>query len=169
MIIDISQNQTFQNFKFQINDIKGQMLELPEARIDRYQEEFNLTKQQASILAGSKELAAYFEEVVQLGRSKNITSVQIANFIINRKVDIEKMSAEDLLNEISSKSEGVISDEGELEKICQEVINENQKSVEDFKAGKENAIQSLIGGIMRKTAGKADAGKVSKILRKVLE
>src|SRR3989338_869486 len=41
------------NFKFQINDIKGQMLELPEARIDRYQEEFNLTKQQASILAGS--------------------------------------------------------------------------------------------------------------------
>jgi len=35
----------------------------------------------------------------------------------------------------------------------------------DFKNGKTSALQALIGAVMRKTSGKADIGKVHRILK----
>jgi len=49
-----------------------------------------------------------------------------------------------------------ISDESEIRKIAKEVIAQNQKAVEDFKKGKENALQFLVGQVMAKTRGKAN-------------
>ncbi len=60
---------------------------------------------------------------------------------------------------------GQISDEEEIAKAIDEVIAENSKSVEDFKAGKENAIMFLVGKVMAKTKGKANPKKVNEILR----
>lgn len=62
----------------------------------------------------------------------------------------------------------IISNERELEKLAKEVIDENPKVVEDYKRGKETAIMALIGAVMRKTKGKADAGKVKEILKRLL-
>ncbi len=61
-----------------------------------------------------------------------------------------------------------ISDTGELEKIIKEVINNNPKVVEDYKKGKENAFQYLIGQIMAKTKGKASPSIVNRILKEAL-
>ena len=63
---------------------------------------------------------------------------------------------------------GKIEDEAELSKIAEEVIKENETSVNAYKSGKENALQALIGGMMRKTQGKADAGKSMQVLKKLL-
>lgn len=59
-----------------------------------------------------------------------------------------------------------ISDAGSLEKAISEVISENQKTVNDFKAGKDNAIMSLLGKVMQKTKGRANPNKVNELLRK---
>jgi len=48
-----------------------------------------------------------------------------------------------------------ITDENELIKIVDKVINENPKSVEDFNQGKENALNYLVGQVMRYTKGRA--------------
>jgi len=61
-----------------------------------------------------------------------------------------------------------ITDEAEIEKIIKEVISQNKKAVEDFKKGKENAFQYLIGQIMAKTRGKANPQLVRDILSKAL-
>lgn len=65
------------------------------------------------------------------------------------------------------KEKGLIqmSDEGELERIVIQVISSNQKSVDDYKAGKENAIGFLVGQVMKATKGKANPGLVNKLLR----
>jgi len=61
-----------------------------------------------------------------------------------------------------------ITDEAEIEKIIKEVILKNKKAVEDFKKGKENAFQFLIGQIMAQTKGKANPQLVNKILKQTL-
>ena len=61
-----------------------------------------------------------------------------------------------------------MSDDGELEKIIKEVILKNPKAVEDFKAGKQNAVQFLSGQVMAKTRGTANPAKVQELLKKNL-
>jgi aspartyl-tRNA(Asn)/glutamyl-tRNA(Gln) amidotransferase subunit B len=152
-----------------IKSLESSMPELPAEKSKRFMKEYGLTKQQAWILVDSKELAEYFEKAVEIGRKYQVESIKVANFIVNNKIDIAKASPQEIISKIQSKSAGIISNQEELEKIAQEVIAENEKSVTDYKSGKLTAIQALIGGVMRKTQGKADAGKAREILENLLK
>jgi aspartyl-tRNA(Asn)/glutamyl-tRNA(Gln) amidotransferase subunit B len=61
-----------------------------------------------------------------------------------------------------------ISDAGEIEKMVDEVLRTNAKQVEDYRAGKEKAFNSLVGQVMKATKGKANPGQVNEILRRKL-
>jgi len=69
---------------------------------------------------------------------------------------------------IESKNLSQVSDSGELEKIVLAVIDKNPKSVEDYKAGKQNALQFLMGQVMSATKGKANPKVVMDLLREKL-
>jgi len=57
-----------------------------------------------------------------------------------------------------------ISNESELESIVSNIIDENEKVVEDYRNGKKNALGFLMGKIMQKTKGKANPKMVSQML-----
>ena len=61
-----------------------------------------------------------------------------------------------------------ISDSGELERVCDEVIAANARQVENYRAGREKAFNSLVGQVMKLTKGKANPQQVSEILRRKL-
>jgi len=61
-----------------------------------------------------------------------------------------------------------ISDAGALETIVAEVLAANPKQVEDYRAGKEKAFNSLVGQVMKATKGKANPGQVNEILKSKL-
>jgi aspartyl-tRNA(Asn)/glutamyl-tRNA(Gln) amidotransferase subunit B len=61
-----------------------------------------------------------------------------------------------------------ISDTGELDRIVDEVLAANAKSVEEFRAGKEKAFNSLVGQAMKATRGKANPQQVNDLLRRKL-
>ncbi|MBU3620035.1 Asp-tRNA(Asn)/Glu-tRNA(Gln) amidotransferase subunit GatB [Polynucleobacter sp. CS-Odin-A6] len=61
-----------------------------------------------------------------------------------------------------------ISDSGELEAMIDKVLAANQKSVEEFRSGKEKAFNALVGQIMKASQGKANPGQVNDLLRKKL-
>ncbi len=61
-----------------------------------------------------------------------------------------------------------INDDSAVETVVKEVIEKNAKAVEDYKAGKQNAIQFLSGQVMAKTRGTARPDKVLEILKKLL-
>ena len=61
-----------------------------------------------------------------------------------------------------------ISDTGAIEKIVDEVLAANAKSVEEFRAGKEKAFNALVGQAMKATKGKANPAQVNEILRRRL-
>ena len=62
-----------------------------------------------------------------------------------------------------------ISDVLELERIIEEVLKKNAKSVEDYIGGKKNAFMHLVGQVMRQTKGKASPAVVNEILKKRLK
>jgi aspartyl-tRNA(Asn)/glutamyl-tRNA(Gln) amidotransferase subunit B len=69
---------------------------------------------------------------------------------------------------IESQGLRQISDSSALEKLVQEVLTANPKSVEEFKAGKEKAFNALVGQVMKAARGKANPAQVNEILRKKL-
>ena len=69
---------------------------------------------------------------------------------------------------IDAKGLKQISDSGALEAIIEQVLAANQKSVEEFRSGKEKAFNALVGQIMKASQGKANPGQVNELLRKKL-
>ena len=61
-----------------------------------------------------------------------------------------------------------MSDVGAIEKIVDMVIASNEKSVAEFKSGKDRALQSLVGQVMKASLGKANPAQVNLILRERL-
>jgi aspartyl-tRNA(Asn)/glutamyl-tRNA(Gln) amidotransferase subunit B len=62
-----------------------------------------------------------------------------------------------------------ISDAGALEAAVDQVLAANARQVEDYRAGKEKAFNSLVGQVMKATQGKANPAQVSAILRRRLD
>ena len=58
-----------------------------------------------------------------------------------------------------------MSDSGELEKIIDDVMAANAKSVDEFRAGKEKAFNALIGQVMKATKGKANPHQAHDLLK----
>jgi aspartyl-tRNA(Asn)/glutamyl-tRNA(Gln) amidotransferase subunit B len=62
-----------------------------------------------------------------------------------------------------------ISDLATLERIIDEVLANNEKAVNDYRNGKTNVAQSLMGQVMKQTRGQAKANIVQPLLRKKLD
>lgn len=62
-----------------------------------------------------------------------------------------------------------ISDEGALVAIIEEVLNNNEQSIIDYKNGKDRAIGFLVGQIMKASKGKANPQVVNKLLLEMIE
>jgi aspartyl-tRNA(Asn)/glutamyl-tRNA(Gln) amidotransferase subunit B len=150
-----------------VNQLTSELGELPMQKLDRYVKELGVSVNNAGVLTDSKKLAEYFEEILKASEGK-VEAQQIANEIVNKKIEASSKSAEEIIGAILEKKSGIIDDESELEKLAQEVIGENEASVADYKKGKLNAIQALVGGMMKKTRGKADPAKTKAILEKLL-
>jgi aspartyl-tRNA(Asn)/glutamyl-tRNA(Gln) amidotransferase subunit B len=71
-------------------------------------------------------------------------------------------------NIIEAKGLVQIVDEKELEKIIAEIISKNKPAVDDYKKGKETAVQFLIGQIMAQTKGKANPKTAQDVLLQLL-
>ncbi len=69
---------------------------------------------------------------------------------------------------IASKGLAQMSDSGELERIIDAVLAANAKSVDEFRAGKEKAFNSLVGQAMKATRGKGNPTQVNELLKKKL-
>jgi aspartyl-tRNA(Asn)/glutamyl-tRNA(Gln) amidotransferase subunit B len=61
-----------------------------------------------------------------------------------------------------------ISDAGELEKRVDEVLAANAKQVQDYRAGKDKAFNSLVGQVMKATGGKANPAQVNALIKRKL-
>ncbi len=67
-----------------------------------------------------------------------------------------------------SEEDFITPDTDTLKAYCKEAVEENPKAVADFKGGKDNAIKALLGEVMKKTKGKADALEAVEIIKNII-
>ena len=70
---------------------------------------------------------------------------------------------------IEAKGLKQMNDAGELEAIVDAVIAANEKSVAEFRAGKDKAFNALVGQVMKASKGKANPAQAGEMLRRRLE
>jgi aspartyl-tRNA(Asn)/glutamyl-tRNA(Gln) amidotransferase subunit B len=208
-----------------VAEIKSSLIELPQARRQRFKTEYELTLENAKTLTDDKNLADFFEqamselrawlislgeiegtneEIWQKGKSKlaklasnwlinklmaivykdgkdivetvNITPENFAEFVtivyqnkINSAIAqklLEKMyeSGDDPSDIMDQEVFGQNANPLELEKIIDQIVNNNPKQAEQYRAGKETLIQFFIGMVMKETKGQADPEQTKELL-----
>jgi len=146
-------------------EFKGKLTEKEKQKLVQLAANYTLTDLQALLKGGGELLITpeNFAEFICLIYEGKISS-KIGKTLL---AEMFKTGA-DPSHIIKEKELVQITDESEIEKAAKEVISKNQKAVEDFKKGKENAFQYLIGQIMAKTKGRANPQAVSKVLKSLL-
>ena len=148
----------------QISTLTKNLPELPEAKLKRFEADFGLPVQDAEILTREVPLATYFEETVKIGREHDVKPKDIANIIINKKIDTEKILPAHLIKIVVENKKTATIDDSVLDEILTTVLSENTKAVDDYKSGKTNVIMFLVGQVMRKLTEKVDAQMIKEKL-----
>lgn len=132
----------------EIDKLKEALPELPDAKSLRFQKDYSLSQYDGKLLTKDLELASYFEEAVKAGQTVSLTPKQIANTIINKKVNIDHLLPAKLIEEIITSSKKNDISESELLEVIRKVLKDNPKIAEDYKKGKDSVIQFAIGQVM---------------------
>jgi aspartyl-tRNA(Asn)/glutamyl-tRNA(Gln) amidotransferase subunit B len=202
-----------------IDQVRGEMPELPRAMAERFQKDYGLAAHDASMMTQSKAFGAYFETAANLcGQPKLVTNWLMGE--VSRRLNAGDISIElcpvtpqqlaDLVTQIAAgkvhhkqakqvfdrlwpenvevqltgvqaraevgsvaaiiQSLGLeqLDDAGELDRIVDEVIAANPKSVDEFRAGKDKAFNALVGQAMKASRGKANPAQLNELLKKKL-
>ncbi len=190
---------------FDIEKMKSELPELPEAKRNRYRNDFGIKDEDIESYILDKELGDWFENVAT--KLSNKDKIKIAsNYItsdylglkksnLNIKLPIAQNFAEliEMVSDDKISSRGAkdilamiviednspmaiaqaqnllqSNDEGALKEIVQKIIDANPIVVATYKGGKENAIMSLVGQVMKESKGSANPQIVQKLLKELL-
>jgi len=94
------------------------------------------------------------------GKISNASGKVIFDAIVESGADVDKV--------IEEKSLAQVSDTSALEELAKKILAENEKSVNDYKNGKTNALGYLVGQCMKASKGKANPGAMKEIILKYL-
>lgn len=190
---------------FNLEQMKKELPELPEAKRARYRKDFGIKEEDIEVYINDPDLGTKFSAIAEIlvnkEKIKTASNYVTTDFIGLKKanLDIQCPSAENFAelvnliseNKISSRAAKDIlamivmndesplkiatekkmlqtSDEGDLKEIAQKIINANPKVVADYKGGKETALMSLVGQIMKETKGSANPAIAKKLLLDML-
>ncbi|MBT6401498.1 Asp-tRNA(Asn)/Glu-tRNA(Gln) amidotransferase subunit GatB [candidate division WWE3 bacterium] len=147
-----------------IEDLGKLLPELPADIRSRLVKQYQLSEKNAQSLTMGSGLGLLerFEEIVAL----NVDPEKVANLLIN-KLDYKDLSSEEFVEKMGD-DENKLDNEEELSTIIKDVISGNPDAVEDYKKGKDTAVQFLLGQVMRATKGKAEPHVTQKLIVKHL-
>jgi aspartyl-tRNA(Asn)/glutamyl-tRNA(Gln) amidotransferase subunit B len=124
---------------------------------------FGLLKEKGMIMEQCKISSENFAELMSMIYKNKISSSaaqKVLQVMFERGADPSQVVEEMNLAQISSKED--------IEKIVDTVIKNNPWSVQDYKKGKTQALQYLVGQVMSLTQGKADPKVAAEVLKKKL-
>ena len=110
-------------------------------------------------LKESKLNSTMIVELLSIVKNSTITE-EVGKKLLERIID----TGESPKKIVESEKLGKISKEDELSKVISEVLNENPQPMQDYKSGKKEALNFLIGSVMKKMHGRADHSVVNKII-----
>jgi aspartyl-tRNA(Asn)/glutamyl-tRNA(Gln) amidotransferase subunit B len=106
--------------------------------------------------------ATHFIELLELVEQNKITELK-AKEILNKFIPKSFSPKEE------AKSNMKISGEKEITNFAKQIISENKKAVEDYKSGKKESLNFLIGQLMKLSNKRADFKTAREILENILK
>ena len=179
-----------------IEELRLALPELPAARRARLVSQYALPERDADLIAAERELADLFEEVVKAGAEAKPTAnwiigevapsgkvpssdhlAEIVKLVTTgaitrdqgRQVLAESLSSGQSPSEIVQKRGfAQVSDETSLRELVDAVIAANPRAVEDYRAGKKQALGALMADLKKRAPG-ANPKLASDLLQKLLD
>ncbi|MBI4058029.1 hypothetical protein HY405_01810, partial [Candidatus Microgenomates bacterium] len=150
-----------------IDRVRSGLPELPYAKKERFEKEYGIPAYAAFILTQERNVADFYEQAVKDGTNVTISALEIANAMVNKRIDWEKMQPSQLVQALlKGRKLGVSGDI--LDDAVESVLEENEEAINKWKKGKSGALEFLVGQVMKKTKGQADPQKVrEKLLEKL--
>jgi aspartyl-tRNA(Asn)/glutamyl-tRNA(Gln) amidotransferase subunit B len=175
-----------------VERLRGEVPELPGARIVRLREELGAATAQTLVTG---ELDALWAATRDAGAEAIPAANVIANQLVGAGVDPEHVNPAELAKLVAAREEiprktfdeaiaragdagftadpyleqKAVADTSELEPIVDEVLAANAANVEAYRAGKSGLLGFFVGQVMKATNGRADARVVNDLVRKKLE
>jgi Asp-tRNA(Asn)/Glu-tRNA(Gln) amidotransferase B subunit len=85
------------------------------------------------------------------------------------KPECREMSVEDIARLVAKSSYSVPAPDINIDDIIKKVLAENESAVQSYKAGKQNALQFLIGMVLKEAGGKISPDAASAEMKKTLD
>jgi aspartyl-tRNA(Asn)/glutamyl-tRNA(Gln) amidotransferase subunit B len=124
---------------------------------------FALLNKNETDISESKVSPKHIAEIIQ-----NIENQNISGPSAKKLIEILWSDGGEVQELIQKEGLEQISNDGEIEKILDEVISENQKQYEQLKEGKDRLQGFFVGQVMKKTSGSASPQVVNKLLKEKL-
>lgn len=140
----------------EIGIIKKNLPILPNAKRERFVQEFGISSDYASILTNDVARAEYFEKSCQEGVKHSISAKTIADAIINKKMDLQFPEPAGLIKRLLEVGNVSYANNEEVNKAVAEVLQEQKKAVQDYKSGNAQVVGFLIGMVQKKLQGKGN-------------
>jgi aspartyl-tRNA(Asn)/glutamyl-tRNA(Gln) amidotransferase subunit B len=171
-----------------VQRLRGELPELPAARIRRLEAELDLDRATVLVTGGLDRL---WEETVAAGAPEVAAANVIANNLVGAGVDPSAVAPAELAKLVKARdripraafdeaiatagepgfsadpylAQEAVADTAALEPIVLEVLEANPSQVEAYRNGKEGVLGFFVGQVMRETQGKADPRVVNELVR----
>ena len=184
--------------KERIEEIRCTLPVLPDERMAVYRERYGLSFADAQRLTAQRARADYFEEAAghttayqilanllneesaqdtprvtpfQLAQLATLLQEGTINSATARRVLLELCGKEDVLVKDYVMNRGLcqINDTDVLTELVKQALLESPRAVTDYRNGKKKAAMVIVGAVMKKTAGKANAPIVENLVLSLLE
>jgi aspartyl-tRNA(Asn)/glutamyl-tRNA(Gln) amidotransferase subunit B len=178
-----------------VERLRGELPELPGARIRRFEQQYGLSYYDAEVLNGSAALGALYEQVALDGVDAKAASNVLMNEFSATGVDPAAVNGTELGKVIAARAtipreafmralaesgdpefksetylgETVVADRSELEPLVARILEANPGQVEAYRGGKEGLLGFFVGQVMKETQGKADPKIVNELVREKLK
>ncbi len=134
---------------------------------DEVREEYRslgLPENYREVFITDRQLAAIFEEI-----RKEIPVLEAANILVNQRFgDPKKIGVEDLKSKYKESKKRVLLTGGQIEVLTDKILLDNPTAVSDYAEGKENALQFLLGQLMKESGGKINPQEGRELLKKII-
>jgi aspartyl-tRNA(Asn)/glutamyl-tRNA(Gln) amidotransferase subunit B len=178
-----------------IDEVRAQLPEMPDARIERYKK-LGIAAIDAEALVATRELSDYFEDVASASNPKAaanwvrnevlrfrdapVPAPMLAKLItMIEKGTIGSKVAKEVFEEMTSTGEAPdviverrglsqIADPTLIRDAARRVIDGNPTQVAQYRGGKAQVFGFLVGQLMKETRGKAKAELANEILKEML-
>ena len=170
-------------------DVRQQLPELPETKRQRFIQQYGLPEYDAGVLVAEVVLANYYERAARGAKNPKAIPNWVMTELLGKLAELVALIdggqisgkiGKEVFGEMFAtgkspvaivKEKGLVqvSDAGAIEALADEAIAKNPKSVADFRAGNEAAINFLKGQVMKLSKGKANPQLVGEVLLRKLK